>query len=71
MLVVCCTSGQAVPNQPDSLSRLVLTGEERQQKRQHQVHGALTIVCHVGTEIGFEGRLDGAPLYPSIYAQLL
>ncbi len=29
------------------------------------------MACHVGTEIGFEGGLDGAFLYPSIYAQLL
>ena len=71
MSVAGCMSGQAGPNQLDSLSRLMLTGEGRQPKCQHQAHSALTIACHVGTEIGFEGRLDGALLYPSIYAQLL
>ncbi len=36
-----------------------------------QAQSAFTVACHVGTEIGFEVRLDGAPLYPSIYPQLL
>ena len=40
-------------------------------KRQHQAQSALTMACHVSTEIGFEGGLDGALLYSSLYAQLL
>ncbi len=45
-----------------------MAGEEQQQRRQHQACGALTMACHVGTEIGFEGGLDGALLYASLYA---
>ncbi len=71
ILVACGISGQAVTNQPDSLSRLLLTGKERQQKCQHHPQSALTMACHVGTEIGFEGGLDGALLYAGLYAQLL